>query len=137
VKHHVSGQLKLAPESTDEKVLQHMGKPGFENFVWFKNKFDQYSQDLQKKQFLTYYFIAAHPGCDDATMKNISHQVFKKLHIKPEQVQVFTPTPSTWSSVMYYTETDPFTGQKLFVEKDPKQKERQKSYLQKKRSGKK
>lgn len=130
VKNHVSGQLKLAPESTDEKLLNLMGKPGFNNFTWFKSKFDQYSEDFGKNQFLTYYFIAAHPGCDEKTMKNISEKVFQKLHIKPEQVQIFTPTPSTWSSVMYYTEMDPFTMEKIFVEKDSAKKERQKKFLQ-------
>jgi radical SAM superfamily enzyme YgiQ (UPF0313 family) len=107
-----------------------MGKPGFNNFTWFKSKFDQYSEDFGKNQFLTYYFIAAHPGCDEKTMKNISEKVFQKLHIKPEQVQIFTPTPSTWSSVMYYTEMDPFTMEKIFVEKDSAKKERQKKFLQ-------
>ncbi|MFP4548307.1 MAG: YgiQ family radical SAM protein [Fidelibacterota bacterium] len=137
VKHHVSGQLKLAPESTDERILHLMGKPGFENFVWFRKKFEKYTKDIRKNQFLTYYFIAAHPGCDDADMKKISHQVFRQLNIRPEQVQIFTPTPSTWSSVMYYTETDPFTGGKIYVEKNSRAKVRQKSYLQKKNTNRK
>jgi len=131
VKNHVSGQLKLAPESTDERVLNLMGKPGFENHVWFKDRFEKISQKAGKKQFLTYYFIAAHPGCSDLDMKEISNQVNKKLKIKPEQVQIFTPTPSTWSSVMYYTEMNPFTDENLFVEKDQRKKEKQKGYLQK------
>lgn len=131
VKDHVSGQLKLAPESSSEKILSLMGKPGFEKYIWFKNKFERYTKEIGKKQFLTYYFIAAHPGCDEKDMKEISHRVFQKLKIKPEQVQIFTPTPSTYSSVMYYTELDPFTMQPVFVEKDPGKKEKQKRYLQK------
>lgn len=133
VKNHVSGQLKLAPESTDERILNLMGKPGFENHVWFKNRFEKISTNAGKNQFLTYYFIAAHPGCTDKDMKNISQQVYKKLKIKPEQVQIFTPTPSTWSSVMYYTEMNPFTDEKIFVEKDQRKKEQQKRYLQKRK----
>ena len=135
VKNHVSGQLKLAPESSSEKVLNYMGKPGFENFVWFKGKFDKYSKDINKNQFLTYYFIAAHPGCDEKDMKQIAHTVFRELKIKPEQVQIFTPTPSTYSSVMYYTGLDPFTLDTIFVEKDNGKKERQKSYLQNRKRG--
>ena len=131
VKDHVSGQLKLAPESSSEKVLNYMRKPGFNNFIWFKDKFDKYSREIKKNQFLTYYFIAAHPGCSDDDMRKISYKVFKELKIKPEQVQIFTPTPSTYSSVMYYTGIDPFTGKELFVEKNPSGKEKQKRYLQK------
>ncbi|MBN2281308.1 MAG: YgiQ family radical SAM protein [Candidatus Marinimicrobia bacterium] len=131
--HHVSGQLKLAPESTSDKILDLMGKPGFDNHLWFKEKFEALSKKAGKDQYLTYYFIAAHPGCTEQDMKEISHQVFQKLNILPEQVQIFTPTPLTWSSVMYYTEIDPHTGNKIFVEKDLQKKENQKGYLQKRR----
>ena len=130
-KEHVSGQLKLAPESSSEKVLAYMGKHGFRNYLWFKKLYEKFNRKYKKNQFLTYYFIAAHPGCNDTDMKNISHKVFKELKIKPEQVQLFTPTPSTWSTAMYYTETDPFKKKKLFVEKNMKAREKQKKYLQK------
>ncbi len=133
VKDHVSGQLKIAPESTSDTVLNYMGKPGFEHTKWFKRKFDKYSKIFHKRQFLTYYFIAAHPGCDEKEMKKIRHQIFKTLKIRPEQVQIFTPTPSTYSSVMYYTEKDPFSGKKIFVEKSRNGKVRQKNYLVKRK----
>ncbi|MGA2143084.1 MAG: DUF3362 domain-containing protein, partial [Brevinematales bacterium] len=82
-----------------------------------------------KKQFLTYYFIAAHPGCADGEMRSLDRAVSKSLGINPEQVQIFTPTPSTYSSLMYYTGKDPFTGQSIFVEKDTNKKERQKAAI--------
>jgi radical SAM superfamily enzyme YgiQ (UPF0313 family) len=82
-----------------------------------------------KEQFLTYYLIAAHPGCTKADMRALKRFASRRLKINPEQVQVFTPTPSTYSSLMYHTEIDPFTGEALFVEKDQREKERQKDIL--------
>lgn len=73
--------------------------------------------------------IAAHPGCSDKEMKKLKDYSAKELKVKPEQVQIFTPTPSTYSTLMYYTEKDPFTGKKIFVEKGMKEKEKQKSIL--------
>ena len=127
--HHVSGQLKIAPEHCDPFVLDKMGKPDHENLVWFKNKFDQFSRSAGKDQYLTYYFIAAHPGCSDHDMQALRRFTDSKLNIRPEQVQIFTPTPSTYSTLMYYTNKDPFTGEELFVEKDPKRKQKQKDIL--------
>jgi uncharacterized radical SAM protein YgiQ len=129
VAHHVSGQMKVAPEHTDEKILGRMGKPGAQELLAFKEEFDRLNEESGRKQFLTYYFIAAYPGCSDAEMESLKKFASLKLKIHPEQVQIFTPTPSTYASLMYYTETDPFTGQKLFVEKDPFRKQRQKEIL--------
>jgi len=129
VAHHVSGQLKVAPEHVDERVLGLMGKPGTAALLEFKRRFDRLSRESGKKQFLTYYLIAAHPGCSEADMQRVRHFASQKLQIHPEQVQVFTPTPSTYSSLMYYTERDPFTGQALFVEKDLVRKRRQKTIV--------
>lgn len=126
VRHHVSGQMKIAPEHTDNKVLRQMGKPGNDNLLRFKGMFEQMSAEAGKPQFLTYYLIAAHPGCSEEDMRRLRTFTSQKLNIHPEQVQVFTPTPSTYSSLMYYTEMDPFTGEKLFVEKESGRKERQK-----------
>jgi len=128
-RHHVSGQLKIAPEHTDDKILQRMGKPSSHSLIEFKDLFDQLSAEAGKQQFLTYYFIAAYPGCSEEEMFGLRKFTATKLKIHPEQVQIFTPTPSTYASLMYYTETDPFTGQKLFVEKDTVGKERQKRVL--------
>ncbi len=131
--HHVSGQLKIAPEHTAAAVLDLMGKPGNRYLLDFKKIFDKYSQKAGKKQFLTYYFIAAHPGCKDADMNKLKKFTQEKLKMNPEQAQIFTPTPSTYSSLMYYTGLNPFTEKKIFVEKDANRRDRQKQTLIKKR----
>jgi uncharacterized radical SAM protein YgiQ len=134
VEHHVSGQMKVAPEHTEEQVLRHMGKPGKASLLEFKELFDRATRAVGKDQFLTYYLIAAHPGCTERDMLNLKRFASQKLKVNPEQVQIFTPTPSTYSSLMYYTEMDPFTRQPIFVEKEPRRKERQKNIVVQKRS---
>ncbi len=126
VQHHTSGQLKVAPEHTQDKVLNFMGKPGQKSLLEFKNRFDQESRKAHKDQFLTYYLIAAHPGCTEADMRELKKFTSNELNIHPEQVQIFTGTPSTYASLMYYTEMDPFSMQPIFVEKDPNRRKRQK-----------
>ena len=130
--HHVSGQLKIAPEHTDDNILQLMGKPDAKTLLEFKKQVDQINQKLGKKQFITYYFIAAYPGCTDREMKQLKEFASSKLRTNPEQVQIFTPTPSTYASVMYYTEINPFTREPIFVEKNIKRKTQQKEILVKK-----
>jgi len=129
VEQHVSGQLKVAPEHTEDSVLKYMGKPGSAVLLEFKRRFDNLNHEAGKRQFLTYYLIAAHPGCTEDDMRHLRAFASQKLHIHPEQVQVFTPTPSTYSSLMYYTEIDPFSGKPIFVEKDVQRKERQKKIV--------
>jgi uncharacterized radical SAM protein YgiQ len=129
VEHHMSGQLKVAPEHSEVHILHRMGKPPKSVLVRFKERFDSLSQSLGKHQFLTYYMIAAYPGCSEKDMLKLKEFASHSLHISPEQVQIFTPTPSTYASVMYYTEMDPFTREKIFVEKDPLKKERQKAVV--------
>jgi uncharacterized radical SAM protein YgiQ len=129
VNHHVSGQLKVAPEHSQEKVLEKMGKPNPESTLRFKEKFDEISKTAGKNQFLTYYMIAAHPGCDERDMRKLKEFARAKLNLNPEQVQIFTPTPSTYSTLMYYTEKDPFSGQPIFVEKKPEWKQKQKEIV--------
>jgi len=129
VQHHVSGQMKVAPEHTEDSVLGYMGKPGKASLVDFKELFDRTTEEAGKQQFLTYYFIAAHPGCSERDMQNLKSFTSQKLKIHPEQVQIFTPTPSTYSSLMYYTEMDPFTRRPIHVEKEAHKKERQKNIL--------
>ena len=129
VDHHTSGQMKIAPEHTEDNVLAHMGKPGTESLVKFKQRFEELNRKAGKKQFLTYYMIAAHPGCDDNDMRKMKGFVSSELRISPEQVQIFTPTPSTYSSVMYWTEMDPWTLKPLFVEKDIDRKRKQKDII--------
>jgi len=129
--YHVSGQLKVAPEHSEEHVLVMMGKPDKDALRQFKKEFDAFSRQAGKKQYLTYYLIAAHPGCSEGDMRRLKAFASRELHISPEQVQLFTPLPSTYSALMYYTERDPFTGEKLFVEKDAARRERQKKIVTK------
>lgn len=133
VRHHVSGQMKVAPEHTEDHVLCRMGKPGVKALIEFKDRFYQLTRTANKDQFLTYYLIAAHPGCTEQDMRKLERFASRSLRVSPEQVQIFTPTPSTYSSLMYYTEMDPFTLAKLFVEKDSAGKERQKDIVVDKR----
>jgi uncharacterized radical SAM protein YgiQ len=129
---HVSGQLKVAPEHSSEKVLDAMGKPGHEQLLAFKEKFDRFSRDTGNDQYLTYYLIAAHPGCTQEDMYQLKKFASRELHISPEQVQLFTPLPSTYSALMYHTRLDPFTMKPIFVEKDAGKRERQKQIVTKK-----
>ncbi len=134
VKHHISGQMKVAPEHTEQSVLELMGKPGKQTLVDFKKMYDRLNKEEGKKQFLTYYLIAAHPGCEEKDMHALKQFTTHELKMNPEQAQVFTPTPSTYSAVMYYTELDPKTRKKIFVEKDTRRKEKQKEVVIKKHS---
>lgn len=129
VNHHVSGQLKIAPEHTEKEVLDLMGKPGTEDLLMFKKEFDTFSRKAGKKQFLTYYLVAAHPGCHERHMVKLKDFAMNKLGIMPEQVQVFTPTPSTYATLMYVTGIDPFSGKKIFVEKNRQGCEKQKEII--------
>ena len=129
VEHHVSGQLKVAPEHTDSRVLELMGKPDQQSLLQFKQKFDELSARTGKKQFLTYYMIAAHPGCGEMEMQRLKRFAHSELQIHPEQVQIFTPTPSTYSTLMYYTGLDPFTLEEVFVERDQAKRDRQKQIV--------
>ncbi|MFH1025010.1 MAG: YgiQ family radical SAM protein [Planctomycetota bacterium] len=135
VAHHVSGQMKVAPEHTEDRVLHLMGKPGKADLIKFKEMFDRFTREAGKKQYLTYYLMAAHPGCGEADMRALKQFARETLKINPEQVQIFTPTPSTYSSVMYHAGMDPFTRQPVFVEKDLRRKEIQKRALVEKRMG--
>jgi uncharacterized radical SAM protein YgiQ len=126
VKNNTSGQMKIAPEHCDDKVLSLMGKPSAKTLTKFIEIFNKSNNINQKeKYFLTYYFIAAYPDCGDKEMKNLQYFIGKNLRIHPEQVQVFTPTPSTNATLMYYTEKD-LNGNKIFVEKDRNNKQKQK-----------
>ena len=129
VQFHVSGQLKVAPEHSDSGILSIMNKPEIKYLTVFKSKFDMLNRKYKKPQFLTYYFIAAHPGCTYDNMKQLDKLIKKELKLSPEQVQAYTPLPSTYSALMYHTGINPFTGEKLFVEKELKNKKMQKEVL--------
>ncbi|MCB2228914.1 MAG: YgiQ family radical SAM protein [Desulfarculaceae bacterium] len=129
VRHHVSGQLKLAPEHSEDHVLALMGKPPIKSFLEFFGLFEKINRRVGKKQFLTCYFIAAYPGCTLQDMANLSRFSREVLKFKPRQIQVFTPSPSTPATLMYYTEQAYDSGQALFVEKDQAKKEKQKNLV--------
>ena len=98
-----------------------MGKPGPEKLKEFKDRFDRCADECNKDLFLTYYFIAAHPGCRDSDMQELSRFCLKELKISPEQVQIFTPTPSTVSTAMFHSGTD-LEGNPVFSEHNNKKK---------------
>lgn len=129
LKHHVSGQLKIAPEHITPSVLALMGKPSSQSVIRFKNLFEKLNAETGQKQFLTYYFIAAHPGCSEENMRDLKSFASRELHATPQQVQIFTPLPSTWSALMYRTAINPATGRKIYVEKDPAKKQKQKNIV--------
>ena len=123
---HVSGRLKVAPEHTSEHVLKIMRKPTFSCFVKFNQLFNDINDELQLNQQLIPYFISSHPGCTIEDMAELAIQT-KRLHFELEQVQDFTPTPMTLSTVMYYSGINPYTHQKVYVarSKDDKLAQRQ------------
>jgi len=134
---YVSGQLKIAPEHVSNKTLQAMGKVFTkESLLIFRNKFLNYSKEARKNQFLTYYFIAAHPECSINDMIELKKFVQNELDTNPEQIQIFTPTPSTFSTLMYYTEINPYNMKKIFVEKNNYNKQKQKELIIKRMSNK-
>ncbi len=126
---HVSGQLKIAPEHISDDVLKCMGKPSNSHLLEFKKEFDDINKKLKKKQYLTYYLIAAHPGSKNKDMYELKTFTKEGLKMNPEQVQIFTPTPSTYATLMYYTELDPFTLRPVFVEKNMNAKVKQKEIM--------
>jgi uncharacterized radical SAM protein YgiQ len=128
IKNHVSGRLKVAPEHTSPHVLSNMRKVPFELFRKLKKRFDNIKTKHELRYEMIPYFISGHPGCTDADMKDLVAEV-KTLGIKPEQVQDFTPTPMTLSTLMYYTGLDPYTGKKVYVARSVEDKRRQKEYF--------
>jgi uncharacterized radical SAM protein YgiQ len=128
IKNHISGRLKVAPEHTSPTVLSLMRKVPFEIFRKLKRRFDNIKSKQDLKYELIPYFISGHPGCTDADMKDLAAEV-KNLGIKPEQVQDFTPTPMTLSTLMYYTGFDPYSGKKVYVARNIEEKRRQKEFF--------
>ena len=111
----------------DNRILKIMGKPGAEVLSKFREIYYKLARSFSKEQHLSYYLIAAHPGCTARDMEKVKSFSREKLGINPRQVQIFTPTPSTYSSLMYWTEKDSFTGEPMFVEKSFKGRENQKN----------
>jgi uncharacterized radical SAM protein YgiQ len=128
ITNHVSGRLKVAPEHTSSGVLAHMRKAPFDLFKKLKKRFDAVKVKHELKYEIIPYFISSHPGCTDSDMKELVAEV-RSLGIKPEQVQDFTPTPMTLSTLMYYTGFDPYTGKKVYVARNIEEKRRQKEFF--------
>lgn len=128
IRNHVSGRLKVAPEHTDKQVLKLMRKPPFELFRKLKRKFESVTEREGTRYEIIPYFISSHPGSGDKEMRELADEV-KSMGIKPEQVQDFTPTPMTLSTLIYYTGFDPYSGRKVFVARRQEDKKRQKEYF--------
>jgi len=130
--HHVSGQLKVAPEHVVDKVLEKMGKPGREVYDKFVKKFYEINKKIGKEQYLVPYLLSSHPGSDlNAAIKLAEY--LRDIGYTPEQVQDFYPTPGTLSTCMYYTGLDPRNMEKVYVPKSPQEKAMQRALLQYKR----
>ena len=129
IQYHVSGQLKVAPEHICDEVLSKMGKPSNSVYEEFRAKYKKLNDRFSLKQFLVPYLMSSHPG---STLKEAIAlaEYLRDLGYMPEQVQDFYPTPSTASTVMYYTGIDPYTGKKVFVEHDPHAKAMQRALIQ-------
>lgn len=128
---HTSGRLKVAPEHTEDHVLQKMGKPTFRLFERLRKEFDAVNREAGTHVGLVPYFISSHPGCTMRDMQALAaHPALKGIWM--EQVQDFTPTPMTTSSVMFYTGLDPRDMKPVFSEHDLARKQQQKSFFFKK-----
>lgn len=127
--HHVSGQLKVAPEHISDAVLSKMGKPENSVYQSFCEKYKAINEKLGKKQFLVPYLMSSHPG---STLKEAIAlaEYLRDLGYMPEQVQDFYPTPSTISTCMYYTGLDPRTMEPVYVPKNPHEKAMQRALIQ-------
>ena len=127
--HHISGQLKIAPEHISDRVTRIMGKSSRNIYVRFVERFNRMNKKLGKKQFLVPYFMSSHPGCtlEDA----IELAVFiKEMGYHPEQVQDFIPTPGTFSTCMWYSGINPMTGERVYSAKKPEDKAMQRALMQ-------
>ena len=125
---HTSGRLKVAPEHTEDSVLKLMAKPSFRLFERLRIEFDNIVASSGRKCELVPYFISSHPGCGMREMQRLSrHPALKGIYM--DQVQDFTPTPMTTSSVMFYTGLDPKNLEKIYVERDLDKKKEQKSFF--------
>ncbi|MCX9014898.1 MAG: YgiQ family radical SAM protein [Candidatus Methanoperedens sp.] len=126
--HHVSGQLKVAPEHVSKKVTDIMHKPGKDVFERFRNAFSEKNRELGKEQYIIPYFMSGHPGCTVDDMIELAEYI-RDNNLYTEQVQDFTPTPMTASTCMYYTGINPFTGERVHVAKG-REKKIQRALLQ-------
>lgn len=127
--HHISGQLKVAPEHISKNVLEKMGKPQKEVYFKFTKKYADINKALNKNQFIVPYLMSSHPGSDLSSAVELA-EYLRDLNYTPEQVQDFYPTPGTLSTCMYYTGIDPRTMEKVYVPKSPHEKAMQRALMQ-------
>ena len=127
--HHISGQLKVAPEHVCNKVLKNMGKPSHNVYKSFVKKYYQTNNKLDKNQFLVPYLMSSHPGSDLHSAIRLA-EYLRDSNQTPRQVQDFYPTPKTLSTCMYYTELDPLTMKEVYVPKSPHEKAMQRALIQ-------
>ena len=127
--HHVSGQLKVAPEHVSAQVLKFMRKPSGETYEKFRKKFFQINKELNKEQYLVPYFMSSHPGSTLESAIELA-EYMRDINYTPEQVQDFYPTPGTLSTTMYYTGLDPLTMEEVYVPKTRTEKALQRALLQ-------
>lgn len=128
LQHHVGGLLKVAPESTSDKVCKVMRKPAGALFTEFLEKFRNRSHELGLRQGIVPYFIGSHPGCELNDMIDVALYL-KRHRLRVEQVQDFTPTPGSLATCIYHTGTDPFSGEEIHVPRSDKEKRMQKALL--------
>ncbi|MBR4940450.1 MAG: DUF3362 domain-containing protein, partial [Clostridia bacterium] len=129
VKHHVSGQLKVAPEHCSSGVLGYMNKPEFSVYESFRKKYDEENRRLGLKQYLVPYLMSSHPGSDLKAAIELAAYL-RRERLNPEQVQDFYPTPGTISTCAFATGLDPRTLKPVFVPKTPTEKAWQRALLQ-------
>lgn len=129
VEHHISGQLKVAPEHVSDRVLRLMNKPSFDLYERFRRKYEDTNKRLGLKQYIEPYYISSHPGSDLNSAIELALYL-KKTGQKPEQVQDFYPTPGTLSTCMYYTGINPFTMDRVYVPGSQEEKAMQRALLQ-------
>lgn len=129
VQHHVSGQLKVAPEHVSQPVLSKMGKPGHAVYQQFSDQYFALNRQYHRKQYLVPYLMSSHPGSTWKEAVELAEFV-RDLGYMPEQVQDFYPTPSTLSTVMYCTGLDPRTMEPVFVPRTPHEKAMQRALIQ-------
>jgi uncharacterized radical SAM protein YgiQ len=127
--HHVSGQLKIAPEHVSNGVLARMRKPSAEIAGKFIKAYREMNKRIGKDQFLVPYFMSAHPGCGLGDALELALYI-KKANLRPEQAQEFSPTPGTIASCMYHTGIDPLTGESVHIPKNTEEKNMQRALLQ-------
>ena len=127
-KHHVSGQLKVAPEHVSPRVLHYLGKPDVETYDRFVQQYTQINRRLGLKQYLVPYFMSSHPGC---TLDDAIHLAcyMKRTGQHPDQVQDFYPTPGTLSTAMFFTGLDPRDMTPVYVPRDPEEKAMQRALM--------